>query len=171
MGQRHIGGIATVRDENTPDPRGVVARVKGVPAAAEIDFDPRRKIHGRVRWRKTDVGYVTGAIARRDVQAAAEGDRQMCVVATNAVALYVRFVGGSGGAGVLVAEGEVVVYEVADGLHPRPAERRMAEQTPSLIGKAIGLTVAATKQEQQGLRWQVLDLVLQRVQVDRVGRA
>jgi hypothetical protein len=39
------------------------------------------------------------------------------------------------------------VYEVADGLHPRPAERRMSEEAPSLIGKAIGLTVAAVKQE------------------------
>jgi hypothetical protein len=85
----------------------------------------------------------------------------MCVVATNAVALYVRFGCGSGGAGVLVAEGDVVVYEVADGLHARPAERRMSEEPPSLIGKAIGLAVAAAKQEQQGFCRQVLDLVLQ----------
>jgi len=46
VGQRHIGGIATVRYENTPDPRDVVARVKGVPSAAEIDFDPRCKSMG-----------------------------------------------------------------------------------------------------------------------------
>ena len=76
-----------MRDENTPDPRDVVARVKGVPLAAEVDFDPRCKIHGRVWRRKADVGHVTRAIARRDVQAAAESDRQMCLVATNAVAL------------------------------------------------------------------------------------
>ena len=78
---------------------------KGVPSAAEIDFDPRCKIHGRVRRRKADVGHVTGTIARRDVQAAAERDRQVCEVTTNAVALYVCFGRGSGGAGVLVAEG------------------------------------------------------------------
>jgi hypothetical protein len=64
----------------------------------------------------------------------------------------------------------VVVHEVANGLHPRPAERRLSEEAPSLIGKAIGLTVAAAEQEQQGFRRQVLDLVLQRVQVDRIGR-
>src|SRR5437867_4028697 len=95
----------------------------------------------------------------------------MCVVATNAVALYVCFGRGSGGAGMLVAEGDVVVHEVADGLHARPAERRTSEKAPSLIRKAIGLTVAAPKQEQQGFRRQVLDLVLQRVQVDRIERA
>ena len=47
---------------------------------------------------------VTGAIARRDVQAAAERDRQMRVVAANAAALGVGFERGSGGAGMLVAE-------------------------------------------------------------------
>ena len=168
MSQRHIGGIAAVRDENTPDPRGVVARIEGVPAAAEIDFDPCRKIHGRVRRRKADVGNIASAIARRDVQAAAEGNGQMRVVAANAVALYVCCVRSSGGAGVLVAEGHVVVHEIADGLHPRPAERRMSEEAPRLAGKPIGLTVATAKQEQQGLRGQVLDLVLQSVQVDRI---
>ena len=77
----------------------------------------------------------------------------------------------SGGAGVLVAEGDVVVDEVADGLHPRPAERRMSEQAPRLVRKAIGLTVATPKQEQQGFRRQVLDLMLQSVQVGRIRHA
>ena len=134
VGQRHIGGIATVRDENTPDPRSVVARVEGMPPAAEIDFDPRRKIHRRVRRRKADVGDVAGAIARRDVQAAAESDRQMCVVAANAAALSECFGRGSGGARVLVAESNVVVYEIADGLYPLPTERCLSEATPSLVG-------------------------------------
>src|SRR5947209_19179797 len=116
-----------------------------MPPAAEIDFDPCCKIHRRVRRRMADIGNVAGAIARRDVQAAAESDRQMCVVAANAVALYVCFRCSPGGAGVLVAEGQVVVYEIADGLHPRPAERRMSEQAPRLVGKAIGLTVATTQ--------------------------
>jgi hypothetical protein len=39
VGERHIGGIATVRDENTPDPRDVVTRVKGVPSADARAFD------------------------------------------------------------------------------------------------------------------------------------
>jgi len=37
-----------------------------------------------------------------------------------------------------------------------------------VIGKAIGLAVTAAKQEQQGFRRQVLDLVLQHGQVDRI---
>ena len=77
----------------------------------------------------------------------------------------------SRGARVLVTEGHVGVYEVADRLHPRPAKRRRSEQAPRLVGKPIRLTVAASKQEQQGVRRQVLDLVLQGVQLGRLRRA
>ena len=87
MGQRHVGGIAAARDEDTPDPRGVVARIERVPPALEIGLEPAREIHGRIGRRQADVGDVAGAVARRDVQAAAERDRQMRVVAANAVAL------------------------------------------------------------------------------------
>jgi hypothetical protein len=66
VGERHIGGVTAVRHEDTPYPRGVVARVERVPPTAEIDFDPRRKIHGRVRRGKADIGNVTGAVACRD---------------------------------------------------------------------------------------------------------
>src|SRR5438552_18507016 len=124
----------------------VMVIIVAMRLATEIDFDPRREIFRRVRRRKAVVGNVTGAIARRDVQAAAESNRQMCVVAANAVALHVRFERSSGGARVLVAEGQMVVYEIADGLHPRPAERRMSEQAPGLVGQAIGLAVAAAQQ-------------------------
>ena len=72
---------------------------------------------------------------------------------------------------MLVTEGHVGVYEVADRLHPRPAKRRRSEQAPRLVGKPIRLTVAASKQEQQGVRRQVLDLVLQGVQLGRLRRA
>jgi hypothetical protein len=58
-----------------------------MPPVAEIDFDPRRKIHGCV-WRgEADISDVTGAIARRDIEAPAESDRKMCVVAANSAAL------------------------------------------------------------------------------------
>jgi hypothetical protein len=160
-----------MRDEDTADPRGVVARVERVPAAAEIDFDPRRKIHWRVGRGKGHIGNVTGAIARRDVEATAKSDGEVCVVAANPTALSVGFKCRSGRPGMLVTKGNVVVYKIADSLHPRPAEWRMAEKTPSLVGKAIGFTVTTAKQEQQDFRWQVPDLVLKRAQIHRIGHA
>ena len=134
MGQRHVGGIAALRYEDTTDPGGVVARIKGVPTVAQINFNPSGKIHGRVGRGQTDVGDVTGAIARRNVQATAEGDRKMGVVAADTAALLVSFEGRPGGAGVLIAENYVIVHEVADSLHPRPTERGISKEPPGLVG-------------------------------------
>src|SRR5580658_11289302 len=102
MRERDIRGVASLRDEDTPDPRGIVARVERVPAAAEIDFDPRGKIIGRIGRRQTDVGKITGAIACRDVQAATKSDGKMSVVTAHPVALAVCFMCRSGGTGMLV---------------------------------------------------------------------
>src|ERR1700691_5357839 len=123
MGERYVGGVAALRDKDAPDPGGIVARVEHVPTAAEIDFDPRRKIVGRIGRRQADVGDVTGTIACRDVQAAAKRDRKMSEVAAHPDALGVGFKCRSGGTGTLVIECYVIMDEVADSLHPRPTER------------------------------------------------
>src|ERR1700678_1398975 len=125
MGERYVGGVAALRDEDTPDPRGIVARVERVPTAAEIDLDPRRKIIRRVgRW-KADIGKITGAIACRNVQAAAKSDGKMSVVAAHASALSVCFKCRSGWTGMFVTECYVIMDEVADSLHPRPTGPRV----------------------------------------------
>ena len=59
MGQRHVCGIAAARYEDTTDPGGVVASIKGIPTVAQINFNPCGKIHRRVRRRKTYVSDVT----------------------------------------------------------------------------------------------------------------
>ena len=84
--------------------RGALLRgSKGIPTVAQINFNPSGKIHERVRRGEVDVSDVTGAIARRDVQATAEGDCKMRVVAANAAAFLVCFERCSSGAGVLVS--------------------------------------------------------------------
>src|ERR1035438_2785441 len=98
MSQRHVRGVAAVRDEDTTDPGGVVAWIKGIPTVAQINFNPGGKIHGRVGRGKADVSDVTGAIARRDVQATAKGHCKMRVVAANTALFLVCFERRSGGA-------------------------------------------------------------------------
>ena len=137
--------------------------------AAEINLHPGGEIHWRIGRRKTDVRDVSGTVARRDVQAATEGNREMGKVAANAAALCKGLESSSGGAGMLVAERQVVVHEVADGLHPWPAGRCVSEEAPGIVGQAIGFAVAAAEQEQQGLRRQVLHLVLESARIDRIG--
>ena len=46
MGQRHVRGIAALRDEDTTDPGGVVARIKGIPTVTQINFNPSGKSMG-----------------------------------------------------------------------------------------------------------------------------
>jgi hypothetical protein len=147
MCQRYIGSVTAMRDEDAPDPRGIVPRIEGMPLAAEVHLDPSSKIHGRIRRRKTEVRNVPCAVARRDVQAATESDRQMREVAANSATLGICFECCSGWSRVLVSENHMVVHEVTYGLHPQPAERHMSKETPGIFGKAISLAVAAAEQK------------------------
>src|SRR4029077_2645848 len=113
----------------------------------------------------------TGAIARWDVQATAEGDCKMRVVAANTAAFLICFERRSSGPRVLIAEHYVIMHEVADSLHSWPTKRGASEEPPSLVGQSIGLAVTTTKQKQYDFCRQVLNLMLQSVQVDRVRHA
>src|SRR6266540_3260541 len=63
---RSVGGITPACHQDTTDARVIMAGIEGVPAAAEIDFEPRAEIHRRrVRWH-ADVAEIAGAVARRD---------------------------------------------------------------------------------------------------------
>ena len=136
VADRHIGRIASARDEHAADPRDVVPRVERMPAAADVGLEPRGKIHRPIRRRDPDVAEVAGAIPGRNVHAAAEGDRQMRVVAADALALFERLPRGSRRSGVLVVERDVAMDVVADRLHASGAGGRSAEQIPRDAGQA-----------------------------------
>ena len=68
--------------------RGALLRgSKAVPGAAKIGFEPAGKVHRRVRRRQADVAEIAGAIARRNVHAATQRDREMREVAADAATL------------------------------------------------------------------------------------
>ena len=50
-----------------------------------------------------------------------------------------------------VAELDVLMHEVADGLDALPAGRRRAEQSPGGLRQQVGLAIPAAEQEEQGL--------------------
>src|SRR5207245_160024 len=68
----HVGGIPSAPHQDPPDAGLVVARVEGVPMAAEIDLEPGAEIHRLVHGLDADIAEIARAIARRDVHAAAE---------------------------------------------------------------------------------------------------
>jgi hypothetical protein len=150
-GDRNIRRVAAAGDQDPADARHVVARVKDVPLATDIGFEPGGKIHRRIGDRHTDIAEVTGAIARRDIQATAEGDREVGIIAAHAGAIAERLPRGPAGAGVFVAKSDVLVDVVAHRLDPAPSRRRLAEERPRDVGQPIGLAVAAGQQERQGI--------------------
>ena len=65
----------------------------------------------------------------------------------------------------------MLVDEVADGLHERPAGRQLAEQRPGDVAQlAVDFAIAAGEQKQEHVVRQVLDPVLQRVPNLDVGQ-
>src|SRR6185436_13208232 len=122
-GDRDVG-VAPACDQDAPGAGLVVAWIEGVPGAAQVRLEPAGEVHRRVRRGQADVAEVARAVAGGDVQAAAERDRKMRVVAADALAIVEHVPRRLGRARVFVAEGDVLVDEVADRLHARPAEGR-----------------------------------------------
>ena len=126
------------RGRDAADAGYVVARIKGVPRAADIGFEPGRKIHRRIRDSDANIAQITGAVPRRDVHAATERDCQVSEVPADAGAIAIRLPRRPGGACVFVAEGNVLVSVIADGLDPAPAGWGFPEQRPRDLGKPVG---------------------------------
>src|SRR2546428_5634165 len=131
VADRHIRRIASTRDEHAADPRNVVPRIKRMPAASDIGLEPRGKIHRTVRRRDADIAEIARAVASGNVHAAAECDRQMRVVAAHTFAFLESLPRRSRRSGILVAEGDVAMDVVADGLDAAGGRGGPCPQTPS----------------------------------------
>ncbi len=165
----NVGGVAATSDEDAADAWRVVARIERVPLAAEIGFKPSGEVARRVGRRQPCVAEVAGAISRRDVEGAAEGDGQVGVVAADAYAFVVGFRGVAGGAGVLVPKFDAVVNEVADGLDAGPAGGRFSKQAPGEVEQFVAIAIAAGEQEEEGVVGDGFNGALQGVCDDGVG--
>ena len=74
---RDIRAASRPRAISTRPIRGMLLRaIERVPAPAEIGLEPGGEIHRAVRRRDADVAEIAGAVARRNVHAAAERDRR-----------------------------------------------------------------------------------------------
>ena len=122
-GQRHVGSIAAAGDEDPADPRIIVAGVECVPAPTQKDLDPGGKVLRCMRRRQADVADIAGTIARRDVEASAERERQMSIITAHALLLLKRLECRTCRARVFVAEGDMIVHVVADRLDAGPTQR------------------------------------------------
>src|SRR4029453_9937953 len=117
VADRHIRRIASTGDEHAADPRDVVPRVKRVPAPSDIRLKPGGKIHRTIRRWDADVAEITRAVASRNVHAAAECGRQIPVIAAPAFAFLQSLPRRSRRSRILIAERDVAMDVVADGVN------------------------------------------------------
>ena len=128
--ERNIGGVASTRDQDAADARHVVARVEGVPLAAEEHVEPGVEIHRRRVRRHADVAEIAVAVARRNVHATAERDREMREIAAYADPFDIGFIGRARRPRALIAERDMAVDEIADRLHPRASRAAHGRNGP-----------------------------------------
>ena len=73
-GQRYVYSISSARHQDATDTRNIVAGIERAPSAAEISLEPRAEIHWVGHRGDADIAEVTGAVAGRNVHAAAQSD-------------------------------------------------------------------------------------------------
>ncbi len=169
--KRDIGCVTAARNGDAPDARHIMARVEDEPPSIEKDFEPSVVIHwSRVR-RHAYVAQKPIGVTRWNVHAAAQSDGEMGEVAANAHPLLIGFIGGAGGAGILIAERQMVADEIADRLNPSPAAKCRSEQLPSNVRKLVGFAITAAERKNQRVVWQSFDRDLFGIELDRIGQA
>src|SRR5271170_6687939 len=73
--QGNVGSIAAACNQYPTDPRLIVPRVEDIPTTLQKNLEPRTEVH-RVRNRRhADITEIAGAVSRRHIHAAAQGDR------------------------------------------------------------------------------------------------
>ena len=151
---RHIGCIAPAGEQNAADARRVMAGIERVPMSApcairEVGLEPGVKIHRRrIGWH-ANVAEIAVAIARGNIQASAKGDREMGKIAADTKTFAKCVVSGTGWPGERIAEGQVIMYEIANRLHFCPAAGNIAEVGPGKIAEQIGFAIAAGEQKSE----------------------
>src|ERR1700694_1740044 len=105
-----------------------MARVERPPSVLQVDLEPGAEIHGRgLRWH-TYVSQVSGCVACRYVERAAEPDRQMLEITADSGPLRKHIQGSLRRACVLVTECHFPVYPAANSVHAAPSQLQVAEQ-------------------------------------------
>src|SRR5712691_5967629 len=134
VGNWHISCLTALSDQHAADSRHVIPRIKGVPPPAKIDLEPAGEIHRPIRWRHVDVAEIAGAIACRNVHAAAKGDGEVRVGATDGLGFIEYITGGLGRTRMLVPKNDVAMNEIANRLHAPPSHGRLPEEVPGYFG-------------------------------------
>jgi hypothetical protein len=112
-----------------------VACIKDESSPAEEDFEPRAEIH-RIRvGRHANIAQIAGAIASRDIHAAAQRHSEMREVATYTYSLVKSIERGSIIASVSISKRKVAMDKVADRLRSVPPGSSGSKCLPRKVGE------------------------------------
>src|ERR1700677_1260128 len=125
-------------------------RIHRPPAVGQINLEPGAEVHGSKGWRYTNIPKVSGHIACRYVEGAAEGHRQVLKVPAYSNPLGKHVQRSLRGTGMLIAKSYPGMNPAADGADPAPARSHVAKQLHCYVGEAIHLAIAAVEQINQG---------------------
>ena len=145
--------------------------IEGVPATADIDLKPGAEIHRIGMWRHANIAKITGAIAGRNVHAAAKRDREMGEISTNASAFHMCIPRRFCRVRMLISKCKVAVYVVANCLNEWPSLLHIAKFGPGEIHETIRLAIPAAKKIDERLNGELFQGMLLGVQRHDVGLA
>src|SRR5271157_5676735 len=160
-----IRGVTAGRNQHPTDTRQVIARVENPPSVVQIYLEPRTEIHGQ-RGGNADVAQVPRAVARGNVQGAAEGDGQVLIIAADSDPVREHVERGPGRTCVLVPEHHFGIYPITDCLHASPPGSGSTEEFRGYVRQPIHLTVTAVQQIAKGFMGQLTYRVLARIRRD-----
>src|ERR1700738_3886747 len=132
-----------------------------MPVPAKIGFKPGAEIHWIGISRDANITQIARGVARGDIHAAAQGNREMGKIAADANPLAKTIQRRAIGASFQVIEAEMAMDEVANSLHPCPSSGSGAEGLPGEVKQlAVDFTVTARQDKKKGFQRPFADGVL-----------
>ena len=150
-GEGDVGGVAAVGDDDAVALGDGLHGVEGIPAVADVGFEPGVEVHGLEFMEETD-DHAGG-----DIERAAEGDAEVGVVAADALEISGGVDGGGGGVTGAGGVGDGAVDPVVDFGDVVVGERGLSDDGVGQGGEDVGLAVAAGKKVVQEIGREVLD--------------
>jgi len=145
---RNIASVASTSDQDAANAAPVMPRIEGMPVSAQIGFEPGAEIHWIGIGGDANITQIARGVARGDIHAAAQGNREMCKIAADANPLAKTVERRAIGASFQVIEAEMAMDEVANRLYPCPSSGSGAEGLPGEVKQlAVVFTVTARQEK------------------------
>src|ERR1700751_4110001 len=128
-----VSRVTAAPDQDPTYPGMIVPRVESVPPSAEKHLEPGAEIHRSRVSRHTDVSEIAGAVASRNIHAAAQRHSKMSEIAAHADTFLMTFGSRAVATRMVIAERDPVMHIVANRLHALPAARNASKQLPGKV--------------------------------------